>query len=241
MTTQQTVFADVQQECIDFLEQLPASQLSWPDQDVALTTWPGYSPFQDWEGLCIPAPVNYVGKGARLGQSLPCALGAALVIVRYLRTAWLWEQVRVKGGAYGAFCLFDALTKGLTLVSYRDPHIRRTLEAFDAAARYLRELKLSEDELNKAVVGAIGELDTHLLPDAKGHTSLRRHLTGQDDVFRQQLREQILATTARDFTVFADALDYLARQGRVVVMGGETALNQAEQELAQHMSRTNVL
>lgn len=239
VTTQQAVFADVQQEFFNFLEQLPAGQLSC--QDSALKTWPGSSPFQDWEGLCIPAPVNYVGKGARMDRDLPCALGAALVIVRYLRTAWLWEQVRVKGGAYGAFCLFDALTKGLTMVSYRDPQIRRTLEAFDASARYLRELKLSEDELNKAVVGAIGELDTHLLPDAKGHTSLRRHLTGQDDVFRQQLREQILATTARDFTVFADALDHLARQGRVVVMGGETALNQAEQELARHMSRTNVL
>jgi Zn-dependent M16 (insulinase) family peptidase len=241
VTTEQAVFADVQQECLDFLEQLPASQLSWSNQDSALKTWPGSSPFQDWEGLCIPAPVNYVGKGARLGQSLPCALGAAMVVVRYLRTAWLWEQVRVKGGAYGAFCLFDALTRGLTMVSYRDPHIRRTLEAFDAAARYLRELKLSEDELNKAVVGAIGELDTHLLPDAKGHTSLRRHLTGQDDAFRQQLREQVLATTARDFTVFAEALDHLVRQGRVVVMGGETALNQAEQELARHMSRTGVL
>jgi len=185
--------------------------------------------------------VNYVGKGARVDRNLPCSLGAAMVVVRYLRTAWLWEQVRVKGGAYGAFCLFDALTKGLTMVSYRDPHTRRTLDAFDASARYLRELKLSAEELNKAVVGAIGDLDAHLLPDAKGHMSLRRHLTGQDDAFRQQLRDQILTTTALDFTAFAEVLEDLARQGRVVIMGGETALNQADRELNRAMARTNVL
>lgn len=243
VTTEQDVFKGAQQRFVDFLEQLPASRLPSTDQDMALKTWAEHSPLapQDWEGLSIPAPVNYVGKGKRVDRDLPCSLGAAMVVVRYLRTAWLWEQVRVKGGAYGAFCLFDALTRGLTMVSYRDPHTRRTLDAFDASANYLRGLKLSEDELNKAVIGAIGDLDAHLLPDAKGHMSLRRHLTGQDDAFRQQVRDEILATTALDFTAFADVLEDLARQGRVVIMGGETALNRADRELGRTMSRVGVL
>jgi len=232
VTTEETVFTDAHPRLLDFLEQFPPCQTEaeWaPD-------WP-----IDWEGLGITAPVNYVGKGVRVNRELTCSLGAAMVVVRYLRTGWLWEQVRVKGGAYGAFCLFDVLTRGLTLVSYRDPHICQTLDAFDASARYLKNLNPSEAEMNKAVVGAVSDLDTHLLPDAKGHASLRRHLTGQHEAFRQQLRDEILACTARDFTAFADALDSLTQHGRVVVMGGETALNQAVAELGHELRRISVL
>lgn len=232
VTTEQAIFTDGQVRFAQFLDQFPTSQAdaSWPPE-----------PSRDWEGLTIPAPVNYVGKGVRVDQELPCSLGAAMAIVRYLRTAWLWEQIRVKGGAYGAFCLFDGLTKGLTMVSYRDPHVGQTLDAFDASARYLREFKLTDEELNKAVVGAIGDLDTHLLPDAKGHISLCRYLTGQDDAFRQQIRDGILACSRSDFTAFADVLDSLAQQGRVVVMGGETALNRAEADLTRKLRKVAVL
>ncbi len=232
VTTQQDVLSTVQPGLEDFLASIPVSQ--------AQATWP-WPAATDWEGLSVTAPVNYVGKGVQLPQELSCSLGAAMVVVRYLRTAWLWEQIRVKGGAYGAFCLFDALSRGLTLVSYRDPHVSRTLEAFDASARYLRDLTLSAQELNKAVVGAVGDLDTHLLPDAKGYTSLRRHLTGQDDAFRQQIRDQILATTARDFTVFADMLEHLAHNGRAVVMGGAETLDRAEREIGHKLQHTRVL
>ncbi|HDQ41361.1 MAG TPA: peptidase M16 [Desulfonatronum sp.] len=232
VTTQQAVFSDVQRQFTEFLDQLPTNR--------AETYWPP-EVANDWEGLRIQAPVNYVGKGARMDLALPCSLGSAMVVVRYLRTSWLWEQVRVKGGAYGAFCLFDVLNRGLTMVSYRDPHILRTLNAFDASARYLRKLELSEEEVAKAVVGAVGDLDAHQLPDAKGHMSLRRHLTGQDDAFRQQIRDQVLATTARDFRAFADVVDHLAEQGRIVVMGGETALSQADPALPRKLHRIGVL
>lgn len=232
VTTQQDVFSTAQPYLENFLAGMPAGR--------AQTTW-AWPAATDWEGLGVTAPVNYVGKGVRLPQELPCSLGAAMVVVRYLRTAWLWEQIRVKGGAYGAFCMFDVLSRGLTLVSYRDPHINRTLKAFDASARYLRDLTLSAQELNKAVVGAVGDLDAHLLPDAKGHTSLRRHLTGQDDAFRQQIRDQVLATTAQDFTAFADMLEQLAHNGRAVVMGGAEALDRAEREIGKKLQHTRVL
>ena len=56
------------------------------------------------EGLTIPAQVNYVAKGANLydvGYELD---GSYAVITQYLSTTWLWERIRVQGGAYGAHC-----------------------------------------------------------------------------------------------------------------------------------------
>ena len=241
ITTDQEHFTALEPKLKQFLAGLPAaSTLS-----SHATTW-GLPPLGDGEALTIPAPVNYVGKGVRAPKDLPCSLGALMVVTRYLRTAWLWDRIRVKGGAYGAFCIFDALSRGLTMVSYRDPNIVKTLEAFDATADYLRANPIGEDELNKAVVGAIGDLDAHLLPDAKGHVSLRRFLTNQDDAFRQQVREEILACSAADFRAVADVLDAFGKQGRVVVMGGETAFSEAAasqtgRDVLQGVRTTNVL
>ena len=241
VTTDQEHFTALEPKLKQFLAELPvASSVS-----SHTSTWE-LPPLGVGEALTIPAPVNYVGKGARAPKDLPCSLGALMVVTRYLRTAWLWDRIRVKGGAYGAFCIFDALSRGLTMVSYRDPNIVKTLEAFDATADYLRADPIGEDELNKAVVGAIGDLDAHLLPDAKGHVSLRRFLTNQNDAFRQRVREEILACSAADFRAVADVLDVFGEQGRVVVMGGETALNeaaasQAGRDVLQKMRTTSVL
>ncbi|SMP43947.1 pre-sequence protease. Metallo peptidase. MEROPS family M16C [Desulfonatronum zhilinae] len=241
VTTEQELFTAMEPKLKGFLDGLP----SRATVESLNSAWK-LLPAEKGEALTIPAPVNYVGKGARAPKDLPCSLGALMVVTRYLRTAWLWDRIRVKGGAYGAFCIFDALSRGLTMVSYRDPNIVKTLEAFDTTAGYLRTNPIGEDELNKAVVGAIGDLDAHLLPDAKGHVSLRRFLTNQDDAFRQRVREEILACSAADFRAVADVLDAFGEQGRVVVMGGETALNEAAasqtgRDLLQDLRTTSVL
>ncbi|PTN35962.1 insulinase family protein [Desulfonatronum sp. SC1] len=241
VTTEQELFTAMEPKLKHFLAGLPVTSSA----SSHASTWE-LPPLGEGEALTIPAPVNYVGKGAKAPKNLPCSLGALMVVTRYLRTAWLWDQIRVKGGAYGAFCIFDALSRGLTMVSYRDPHIVKTLGAFDATADYLRASPIGEDELNKAVVGAIGDLDAHLLPDAKGHVSLRRFLTNQDDAFRQRVREEILDCSAADFRAVADVLDAFSEQGRVVILGGETALNEAAasqtgRNLLQGMRTTSVL
>ena len=73
------------------------------------------------EALVVPTPVNYVGKGANLYSLGYRYHGSVHVIAHLLRTSYLWERVRVQGGAYGAFCSFDRLSGGFVFVSYRDP------------------------------------------------------------------------------------------------------------------------
>jgi hypothetical protein len=182
------------------------------------------------EGLAIPAQVNYVGKGAdlyRLGYQLH---GSTLVITRYLRTTWLWEQIREQGGAYGGFMTFDPRSGVLSYLSYRDPNLLRSLDVYDRTPEFLRGLALSESELTRAIIGAISDLDGYQLPDAKGYTALLRHLTGDDDDYRQQIRDEVLGTSVGDFRRFADVLEQVRDAGEVVVMGGEPALSGAAAE-----------
>jgi len=190
-------------------------------------------PADDWrcpslpaaEALCVPAQVNYIGKAVNLFTLGYRYHGSANVILRHLRMAYLWERIRVQGGAYGAFCAFDRLSGILTLLSYRDPNIAHTLEVYDRAADYLSTLQLDKRELTRAIVGAIGDVDAYMLPDAKGAASLMRWLTGITDELRQQMRDEILGTRLQDFHAFADVFDHMRRHAHCCALGG----NQLEQ------------
>ncbi|MCL5998855.1 MAG: insulinase family protein [Chloroflexi bacterium] len=193
------------------------------------------------EGLTIPAQVNYVGKGTNLYKFGYQLNGSILVISNLLRTTWLWERIRVQGGAYGGFCLFDHRSGTFTFVSYRDPNLLGTLDNYDNTGEFLRGLKVAQDEVTKSIIGVIGDLDAYQLPDAKGYTSMLRHLAGETDANRQRLRDQVLATTAQDFTTFAAILDQVKQQGAVVVLGSEQAITAAEAERRLGLQVTKVL
>ena len=191
--------------------------------------------------MVIPARVNYVGKGVNLADLGYRFHGSALAVMSYLRTSWLWDRIRVQGGAYGASSLLDRLSGILTFVSYRDPNLVKTLDAFDGTAEFLKNLDLSADDLAKAIIGAIGSLDAHLLPDAKGFVGLLRYLTNDSEERRQIMREELLATTAQDFRDFADTLGRIGKTGIVKVLGPPESFESAEPGHPQWMNVLKIL
>ncbi|HDR16576.1 MAG TPA: peptidase M16 [Desulfobacteraceae bacterium] len=198
---------------------------SIPECPVGRTewNWPRTAPF---ETLTIPSQVNYIGKAMNLFEFGYTFSGSSLVITRYLRNSWLWDRIRVQGGAYGAFCALDRFSGVLTFVSYRDPQADRTIEVFDGAAAYLESLVLNERELTKSIIGAIGDIDAHMLPDAKGFSSLARHLTGDDEDLRRKMRNEVLNTESRHFREFGEMLDDARKRGIVVALGSPSSLRE---------------
>ncbi|NTW37897.1 MAG: peptidase M16, partial [Syntrophobacteraceae bacterium] len=164
----------------DFVRELPQSPKGAPQP----VSWQRQAP-PLFEGMSIPSQVNYVGKGMNIFDLGHGSHGSALVATGYLRTTWLWERVRVQGGAYGAFSQLDRHSGTLVFVSYRDPNLQNTLDIFDRSGEFLRGDSLNDDEISKAIVGTIGQLDAHLLPDAKGYKSMLRFLKGETEEDRQ--------------------------------------------------------
>jgi hypothetical protein len=220
-TTGANEWVSIHRKVAEFLDALPSKPFQrkpWsPD------------PVTDFEGMTLPAQVNYVGKGVNLYSLGYRYHGSTHVITRYLRNAWLWEKIRLQGGAYGAFCFFDKHSGALTFVSYRDPNLLKTLDAFDGSTRFLKELEIGDDELVKGVIGTIGDIDQYQLPDAKGYTSMVRYLTGENEERRQKMRDEILGTSKRDFQSFGGILESAMPKGAVKVLGSETAIREAEQ------------
>lgn len=222
VTLDQGGWNEVKPQVKAFLDELPVKEYQpaeWNKPD-----------FPNFEGLTIPAQVNYVGKGGNL-YSLGYQYHASVMVINnYLDTTWLWEKVRAQGGAYGCSILFDHLTGVVTFLSYRDPNLLKTLETYDHTAQFLINLELDPDELKKSIIGSIGEIDTYMLPDAKGYTSMTRYLSKITDEMRQTRREQVLATTAEDFRKFGEALKGLSESGLVVVLGSAEAIGAAKRE-----------
>lgn len=213
----------VQPQLESLLSALPASDVELKSFDV--------QPVQEREGLTIPAQVNYVGKGVNLYENGYTYDGSSIVVTGYLGITYLWEKIRVQGGAYGGMCHFDNNSGVFTFMSYRDPNLAATLAHYDKAAHFLKSLdgsRLTDSELSKAIISAIGDLDAHQLPDAKGYTSMLRHLTGKTDDLLQKTRDEVLSTNGEDFIAFGEALEKVAGSNAVSVLGAQNALESAE-------------
>ena len=232
-TTEANRWVSIQPKIGEFLDGLPVSPFQrkpWSPK-----------PMTDFEGLTLPAQVNYVGKGVNLYSLGYRYHGSAHVITRYLRNAWLWEKIRLQGGAYGAFCFFDKHSGTLTFVSYRDPNLLKTLEAFDGSSGFLKDIKMGEDERIKGIIGTIGDIDQYQLPDAKGYTSMVRYLTGETEDRRQKMRDEVLSATKKDFQSFGEILESAMPTGVVKVLGSETALLEADAKSPGRLKVVKVL
>jgi presequence protease len=233
VTAEAAHWRTLQPQLAAFLSDLPRSAVApapWRVADDAHS-----------EGFVIPSKVNYVGKGADLYDLGFKESGAHLVAQRYLRTTWLWDKVRVQGGAYGGQCMFSRYSGGFTFVSYRDPNLLATLDIYDQTAAFLKEADLGEAELARNIIGTIGDVDTYRLPDAKGFTSMQRYLIGENDQTRQRMRDEILSTTAAQLKDFADAMTEVAVRGRVVVLGSDQAIADANAQRQGLLTVSRVL
>ncbi|PRQ23158.1 putative metalloenzyme, LuxS/M16 peptidase, peptidase M16C associated [Rosa chinensis] len=196
---------------------------------LATTTWNARLPSIN-EAIVIPTQVNYVGKAANIYDTGYQLNGSAYVISKYISNTWLWDRVRVSGGAYGGFCDFDSHSGVFSFLSYRDPNLLKTLDIYDGTGEFLRQLDLDEETLTKSIIGTIGDVDSYQLPDAKGYSSLMRYLLGVSDEERKIRREEILSTSLKDFKEFANAIDAVKDKGVAVAVASPDDVDAAQKE-----------
>jgi presequence protease len=178
------------------------------------------TPIKD-EGFVVPTQVSYVGKAGLLykeGEHIP---GSAAVVARFLRTGYLWDHVRVMGGAYGGFCVFSPFSGMISFLSYRDPNLEKTIEVYDAAADALMaaaDAMVNDPEaLATAIIGTIGDMDGALSPDQKGYTAFQRWLINESPEYRQKYRDEVINTKPADFRDFAERLKNISKASVAVV------------------------
>lgn len=180
------------------------------------------------EGFMTSSKINYVTKGfniKRLGYDYK---GSLFVLKTIMDMGYLWNRVRVKGGAYGTG--FSVSKAGdLIFTSYRDPHVANTLQVYDEAGKYVSEMQISQRELEKAIIGSISTKDHPLSLAMQSYVADRQFLTRQTPEWTQIERDQILSTTVDDLRKCGEIIDAAMRQNALCVIGNEEKIRENQE------------
>ena len=174
------------------------------------------------EGFTSASKVQYVARTGRISSYH----GALNILKTILNYGYLWENLRVKGGAYG--CMSGFSKEGSAyMVSYRDPHLKGTNEVYESVPGYLRSFTADEREMTKYVIGTVSGMDTPLPPEQLGARALLAKLTGitYEEVAKE--RAQVLDAQPEDIRALADIVEELLSKGHLCVIGGEEKIRNA--------------
>lgn len=186
------------------------------------------------EGFKYAGQVQYVARSGNFfdaGLSYHGALQVLKVIMGY---DYLWNNVRVKGGAYGCMCGF-AVTGNAYFVSYRDPGLKETNAIYEKAYEYVENFEVSDRDMTKYMIGAISNLDTPLTPSAIGTRSFNAYMNGMTEEYLQTTRNQVLEVTQEDIRALAPIIKVFVEQGNLCVIGNEKKIEENE-ELFDHIT-----
>jgi len=128
------------------------------------------------------------------------------VLAHFLTTGFLWERIRMQGGAYGAGAAANGLEALFSFSSYRDPNTLSSLSSFREALVFASRIDPDAESFEKIVLGAAGKEDRPMAPGEKSFVALKRQLLGITDDQRQARRDALIACTPKQLRSAAEAL-----------------------------------
>lgn len=175
------------------------------------------------EGFKTPGKVQYVARTGNFIKKGYEYSGCLRVVKTILSYNYLWNNVRIAGGAYGAMCGF-ARSGDSYFVSYRDPKLQETNNIFENIPEFLENFDVDEREMTKYIIGTMSEVDAVLTPRAKGTLAYTMYRSGLDQFDMQRERDSILTMTPEDVKKSAALVKAVLECDNICVVGSEAAI-----------------
>ena len=180
------------------------------------------------EGFKTASQVQYV---ARVGNFIEHDLeyhGALQVLRTILSYDYLWQNLRVKGGAYGCMSSFTKTGKSY-FVSYRDPNLEKTNEVYEGIVDYLRNFTVDERDMVKYIIGTFSSVDRPLTPAANGERSMNLYMNRVTAQMLKKERLEILHATQEDIRKMARIVEAVLSDDLLCVIGNEKKVEEAKE------------
>ena len=177
----------------------------------------------DQIGLPIPAPIGFASKASNIKNYGGSFHGSIYVLTNVLNFSYLWNEIRVQGGAYG--CGFAGRDDGdMFFYTYRDPQPGRSLNVFDKAVDFVRSFCAQKMDLTPMILGSMASADPLLNTQMKITVAENRYFKGitYEDVCR--VRHELISTTHEDLLALTDVLKCVAEDNAVCVVAGQPLL-----------------
>ena len=197
---------------------IPAEGVNAPEE----TAYP--IPGAAREGVVIPAQVGFAVMAGSLFLHGRKYSGSIPVLTNVLNYMYLWNEIRVQGGAYG--CGFIGRDSGDTaFYTYRDPQPNRSLGVFAAAADFVRSFCAAGPDLTGFILSSVSDLDPLRSAEEKIAAGEKRAFLklSQEEIDRRY--RALVHTTPQDLLDLCGALEELVREEAVCVAAGKDLLN----------------
>lgn len=171
------------------------------------------------EAFVIPSDICFAARACdprRLGIDVT---GAWAVAANALSYDYLWNEIRVKGGAYG--CGFRAAGERQTaFYTYRDPAVDPSIERVERAGAWLGSFEPDEAAFEGFIVSCVSGMDAPVKPYALTKRRNTTYLAGLDPHAREERRAQMLAATPAELRSLGADVTRIAAASPICVFGG---------------------
>ena len=180
------------------------------------------------EGFKTSSKVQYVARVGNFIDRGEAYRGALQILKVILSYDYLWQNIRVKGGAYGCMCNFNRIGESY-LISYRDPNLEKTMEVYEGVVDYLKNFTVTERDMTKYIIGTMSNIDRPMTPSAKGERSMNLYMNHVSAEMIQNERMDILHAGQEDIRALAPIVEAMLSAGQICVIGSEEKIEEQKE------------
>ena len=188
-----------------------------------------YSNERGREIIQIPAGVSYAVSAGHLNNYGVQYTGALRVLSTIISFDYLWNEVRVQGGAYG--CGFrTSATGNVGYYSFRDPNPIRSLQIYEKASEFVRNFCESDASLDKYIISTIASTEPLLSLRDQGKNADNNELSGITYEDLERIRAQMLHTKKDDLLAFLPLLKNMADDNAYCIIGNADSVKECDEQ-----------
>ena len=180
------------------------------------------------EGFAIPSDVAYAVKGGNIKDCGGTFSGQMALAGHIISLYYLWNEVRVQGGAYGAgFVVRETGFCGG--YSYRDPSAGESLDTFGESGAFLAEALQPDTDLAGDIIGTISDASPLLSVRSKGQRADALFFSGISYEDLRARRAKLLSSTPAELVEIAKLFDRTLKEASsTCVIGPKEQLEACE-------------
>lgn len=171
------------------------------------------------EAFIIPSNVNFIACGKEINKNFDITSG---LVDSFVSNSYLWDNIRIKGGAYGAYLLSGSYSNAVIAQSYDDPNILNTIGTFKNISKYLKECEISEEKLNELKITMLS-----IKPEEakeKGRNAITSFLNDTTYEEKCQNRKKVINLTLDDLKTVYDIYDEAFKDEALCVLGSKDSI-----------------
>lgn len=179
------------------------------------------------EAFIIPSDVTYLARACDPRTLEIETDGTWNVASNALSYDYLWNEIRVKGGAYG--CGFRSPSpRHASFYTYRDPAIDPSLARIEAAGDWLASFDPDADTFEGFIVSCVSGMDAPLKPYTLTKRRNAEYFCKTPSGKRAERRQQMLESTPDALRALAADISRIAREAPACVFAGREAIEASE-------------